>query len=91
MTVGEVKEAWKNLGDLTQGKVGEVGVRVAKEEVGEMVSSVKYRFHPVWILKVKLFRLKQRLVELVWIFGIIFGFVVLGLLYDFLTGIFKGR
>jgi hypothetical protein len=91
ITVGEAKEAWKNLSDLARGKVGQVGVRVVKEEVGALASSVKYRFHPRWILKIKLHRLKRTLIDLVWVFGVIGGIVLLGLLYNILSGLFKGR
>jgi len=90
MTRLEVKEARKNLGDLAEGKVAEVGARVAKGEVGEMVSSVKYRFSPIWILRLKLFRLKKRLVDFLWVFGIIGGLVILGILINFLPRLFKG-
>jgi len=90
-TIGEVKEAFKDLGDLASGEWGKVGERKAKGFAKEQVSSLKYRFHPLWILKVKLHRLKQSLVTTFRIFAIIAGLVIFGLLFDFFTKLVKGR
>lgn len=84
MTVGEFKEGIERLEDLAEGKVGKVGQEGAKDYVGEVVSSVKYRFHPVWWLKVKLHRLKMTLINIFWFFAIIGGIVIIGLVYNFL-------
>lgn len=84
MTVGKVKEAWRRLGKLSKGEVGGVGEDVVKDYVGEVASSVKYRFHPVWWLKIKIHSLKKTLIDILWFFAIIGLIVVFGLVYNFL-------
>lgn len=81
-TVGEVKEAWGKLEKLSKGEVGGVAGEVVKDYVGETVSSLKYRFHPLWFLKVRLHRLKMAIIDILWVFGVIGGVVLLGLLYN---------
>lgn len=88
-TTVEVRQAFKNLSDLAQGKIGEAGTRAAKDFAQEEVSAIKYRFHPLWILKVKLHRLKQALISIFWFFAVIGGIVIIGFIYNFISRIFN--
>jgi len=89
MTIGEVKEAWERLGKLSKGEVGGVAVDAGKDYVGEVVSSVKYRFHPVWWLRIKIHRLKKALVDIFWFFAIIGGIVIIGVVFNFFSRLFR--
>jgi len=84
-TVGEFKEGVETLGKAVRGDWGGVAKKGVDEVIGDRVSSLKYRFHPVWFLKVKLHRLKMALINLFWVFAIIGGIVIIGLLYNFLA------
>ena len=89
MTIGEARETWKRLGDLAEGQVGKVGQEVAKDYMGEVVGSVKYRFHPVWWLRIKIHRLKKALVDIFWFFAIIGGIVIIGVVFNFFSRLFR--
>jgi hypothetical protein len=78
ITVGEFRERVDTLKRATRGDVSGIAEHAAGEMVGDVVSGMKYRFHPLWILKVKLFRMKQSAVSCLWIFGIIAILVLLG-------------
>lgn len=83
MTVGEFKEGIETLKKAAKGDWSEVAKEGVDDFVGDQVSSLKYRFHPVWILKVKLHHLKQSLISFFWIMAIIVGLVILGAIFNF--------
>lgn len=85
-TVAEAKEAWKTLENAAEGRWGEVGRKLGEDVVAGQVSSLKYRFHPVWFVKVRLYRLKQAFITLIWVFGIIAFLIVLGLIFKAVGG-----
>lgn len=88
-TVGEFKEGIEAIKKATKGDWSGVAKKTVDEVVGERVTPLKYKFHPVWFLKIKLHRLKMALTEIFWIFAIIGGIVILGLIYNFLSKLVK--
>lgn len=90
MTVGEFKEGVEVLEKAVKGDWGGVAKKSVDDFVGDKVSTVKYRFNPIWVLKVKLHRLKQALTNIFWIFAIIGGIVLIGLIFNFFSKLFKG-
>jgi len=78
ITRGEFREGMQALGKAVKGDWSGVAKKSVDDFVGEQVSSLKYRFHPVWWLKVKLHHLNQSLISLLWILGIILGLALLG-------------
>lgn len=89
MTPGEFKEGIDTLEKVVKGDWGGVARKGVDDFVGDRVSSLKYRFHPLWWLKVKLHRLKMALINIFWIFAIIGGIVIIGLVFNFLSKLFK--
>lgn len=89
MTVGEFREGVEVLKRAAKGDWTGVAKKGVEDVVGEQVSSIKYRFHPIWILRLKLHRLKQSFVSLLWVFGIIGALVVIGLIYNFFAKLFR--
>jgi hypothetical protein len=78
ITVGEFRQRVDTLKRATKGDFSGVAEHTADEVVGNVLSKVKYRFHPLWILKIKLFRMKQSAISCLWIFGILAILVILG-------------
>jgi uncharacterized BrkB/YihY/UPF0761 family membrane protein len=86
-STAEIRQAFQNLKDVTQGNIADVGTRVAKNIAQGAVSSAKYQLNPVWIIKVKLHHLKQTVVSIFWFFAIIGAIVIIGLIYNFLRSV----
>lgn len=89
VTKEEFKKGIEAIKKATTGDWSGIAKKTRDDFVQGQVSSIKYRFHPIWILRLKLYRLKQSLISLFWVFGIIAITVVLGLIYNFLAKIFK--
>lgn len=88
-TLAETRENLQDMVDAASGKADKVIRKRGRQLVTDQVSAVKYRFHPGWFLKVKLHRLKRALVNIFWIFAIIGGVVVFGLLFNFFSKFFN--
>jgi len=85
-TIGQVKETLKNFNDISQGNLSQVGQRIGGNLVADQVSSLKYRFHPVWFLKLKFHGLKKTLINVFWIIFIIGLLVIMGIAYKAIGG-----
>lgn len=88
ITRTEFKERIENAKRAVKGDFSGIAKSTTEEMVTETVSSIKYRFHPLWIIRVKLHKLKQAFISLLWIFGIIIALVIFGAIYNLLT---RGR
>lgn len=88
-TVGEFKEGVEALTKAVKGDWSGVAKKGVDEFVGDRVTPWKYRFHPIWFLKIKLHRLRMILTDIFWVFAIIGAIVIIGLIYNFLSGLFR--
>jgi hypothetical protein len=89
-SVKEFKEGMEALGKAVKGDWSGVAKGTQDEFVKDQVSPLKYRYNPVWVVKTKLHRLKQSVITIFWIFAIIGGIVILGLIYNFFKKFFGG-
>ena len=84
----EFKEGVEAIKKATKGDWSGVAKKTVDEAVGSQVSSLKYRFHPVWLAKVKIHKIKRGLKSLLWVLAIIAGLAIFGLIINFFKKIF---
>ena len=73
----EVKENIEAVKSAFKGDWSKVTQRSVDDFISDKKSSLKYKFHPVWILRVRLFRLKQSAIGCLAVFIIIFILVLI--------------
>jgi hypothetical protein len=87
-TTAEIREGIEAIKRATKGDWGGVAKKTIDETVDGQVSSLKYRFHPVWLVKAKVHKIKRAFTSLIWILLIIAGLAVFGLIANFSSRIF---
>lgn len=86
MSGSERKETWNMIKEAANKRWNRVVGKAGNGISEEVKRSVKYKYHPVWFLKVKLFRLKQSFISCFWLLGVIAVVVILGLIFGKLGG-----
>jgi hypothetical protein len=80
-TKKELQESWKTAKAALKGDWDKVAKKGIDDYVGDQKSAIKYKFHPVWILKVKFFRFKKTVKVIFIILVILFIFFLLSQIF----------